>query len=223
MQSKQWYHVGTLSSTALLFLWKADPKVTTSTDVISHITSILHCDQHREESRKSPLSLLFPWPRVIIRRDLLCKTVAPFLGVSLCSRWQMLAQCLSDREVTQQPHKVLVRHSLTTSSDQWLAAQKREGQMCDWTGSFTVFVCFHCSLIQMIFALRPIGNSLWHSPNRHTLPVCVSAEWWEAGSHRPHQQCLHCVAMCLLHCQTRNNKEETQVIPQCCTRGFMWR
>lgn len=126
MQNKQWYHVGTLSSTALLFLSKADLAVTYSTDHISHITSIVHCDQRREKAENHHTAIVFSWPHVIISRDLfLCWIVGPFLGVSLCTRWQTLAQHLSDHEVTQQPHKVLVRHSLTTSSDRWRAQHKK--------------------------------------------------------------------------------------------------
>lgn len=155
-------------------------------------------------------AIVFSWPHGIISRDY-------FLCVLNC--WP-LSRCLTVLQVadvgsasvrpwgnataTQGPGEAftyLLFWPVTST------AQKREGKR---GGSLTV--CFHCSLIQMIFALRPLGNSLGHSPNRHTLPVCVSAEWWETGSHRPHQHCLLCVAMCLLHCQTRNNKEEPQVI-----------
>lgn len=159
MQSKQWYHVGTLSATAaLFFLSKADITVTHSTDQISHALCAV------TNAKEGQLDWRFCY---------LCAYVCVrgFLRSNQQFLWKFLL--------------CVVKHSLQPHS-----------------------------------ALSPLWNSVGLCPSGHTLPACVSAEWWEAGSHRPHQHCLLYVTVSLLHCQTRNNKEEPQVIRQHFVRGF---
>lgn len=186
----------------------------------SNITCIVCCDQRKEENRKSCAEIFV----------LNCCPPAPL-------------STERGHEVTQQPHKDeavacflclqttfgdVLTNVLTNSTKLGRpAGLKVLLPLCECLCAriFQQFLWkflrnIHCSLILPHSTLSLLWNSVGLCPSRHTLPACVSAEWWEAGSHRPHQHCLLYVTVSLLHCQTRNNKEEPQVIRQHFARGF---
>lgn len=169
-----------LSSTALLFFPKADLTVTYSTDP----TSQPLCSDRSNTDRSFSLVSLQPFFFLYL--------IAPAGAVAP----QTMRWCKS--------HTTQVRHScdcLKFLMTSLVMNSTTQGGAQRWLDS-KLFLCVCVSPAASswwFFILSSLGYRGGYSANRHALPVRVSAEWWEAGSHRRHRHCWLCTAMCSWH------------------------